>query len=134
MSTVFGEIIHCNDGLLRPHVLAILTPEQAADLTNGCGPASMKTKLIPDEILGINFFPSCAIHDACYHFGEDEDDKRLSDRLFLFNLLVLVDQHCLTNGIIDRAQRVAVRSAAFEYYKAVSDWGRSAFYAGKDGK
>jgi hypothetical protein len=49
----------------------------------------------------------------------------------LFNLLVLVDEHCAKTGIVDRAERVACRGAAVDYYMAVSDWGRTAFYAGK---
>ena len=131
MSLIFSEVVICNDGLMRPAVVAALTPTQAADLTNGCGPQSMKIKLIPDTVMGIDFFPACAVHDQCYSFGEDEDDKRLSDRIFLFNLLVLIDKHCAAKGIIDKVQRVAARSAAFDYFKAVSDWGRAAFYAHK---
>ncbi len=115
-----------------PNVIASLLPEQLADLSNGCGPASMKVKLIPDSILGVDFFPACSGHDACYAFGEDEDDKRLADRIFLFNLLAAVDEHCIENGIVDRVQRVACREAAFAYYKAVADWGKSAFWAGKE--
>lgn len=132
MSLVFAEVVRVATGMILPRIVVELTAAQLADISNGCGPASMKTKLIPDSIAGVNFFPACCGHDACYNFGVDEEDKRIADRLFLYNLLVCVDIHCAANGMIDRLQRVAARSAAFDYYKAVSDWGREAFYAGKN--
>lgn len=132
MSDIFKVVLRTPNGLILPKAVADLTHEQLADISNGCGPASMKVKLIPDEILGVDFKGACNGHDGCYHFGVDEEDKRVSDRLFLYNLLVAVDGHCAANGIIDRVQRVACRSAAFDYYKAVSDWGKAAFYAHKE--
>ena len=130
MSAIFDEIRRRPDGLVLPKVVANLTPAQVADLSNGCGTRKIR---VPQKILGVNFEDACNGHDCCYSFGEDEEDKRISDRLFLYNLLVLVDEHCKRNGIVDRAERVACREAAFEYYKAVADWGKWAFYAHKDG-
>jgi len=132
MSGIFAEVIVTTSGRIVPKIVFDLTPEQLAEISNGCGPASEKTKLVPDEILGVNFRDACNAHDACYEFGVDEADKRLSDRLFLFNLLVAVDAHCAANGVLEQVQRVACRSAAFDYYKAVAGWGDAAFYAGKE--
>jgi hypothetical protein len=71
------------------------------------------------------------VHDLCYHFGSDEWDKRYADRLLLLNLLIAVDDHCMSDGIINRTERVILREAAFIYYRAVSDWGKGAFYSNK---
>jgi hypothetical protein len=131
MSEIFKDVRRRPDGMVLPKVVCDLSAEQIADISNGCGPASMKTKLVPDAILGVDFRGACNGHDCCYHFGVDEEDKRISDRLFLFNLLLAVDGHCAANGIGDKLERAACRSAAFDYYKAVADWGDSAFYAGK---
>jgi hypothetical protein len=133
MTDVFGEIVQGKDGLIMPKVVADLTDAQRTDLTNGCGPQSMKVKLIPDSIDGVDFFSACEIHDCCYHFGANDVDKRIADRCFLYNLLVLVDAHCAAAGVVDRVRRVAVRSVAFSYYKAVADWGQAAFFAHKGG-
>jgi hypothetical protein len=133
MSDIFSEVVKKPSGMIVPRIVADLTPAQLADICNGCGPESMKVKLIPDSILGVNFRPACDAHDACYHFGQDEWDKRIADRLFLGNLLVAIDAHCAANGILDKVQRVACRSAAFDYYKAVADWGDAAFWAHKGG-
>jgi hypothetical protein len=127
---MFNDIRRRSDGLVLPEVVAELTLEQVAELSNGCGTRKIR---VPQKILGVNFEPACNGHDCCYVFGEDDEDKRIADRLFLYNLLVLVDSHCKTNGIVDVADRVACREAAFDYYKAVADWGRWAFYAHKDG-
>jgi hypothetical protein len=131
MCHAFQDIRRRQDGLILPKVVCDLSAEQLADISNGCGPESMKVKLIPDRILGVNFRDACNGHDACYSFGEDEEDKRESDRLFLCNLLYAVDRHCVASGVLDEVERTACREAAFEYYRAVADWGDSAFWAQK---
>lgn len=120
----YGEILRGSDGLLAPACFWSATSDWISDHSNGCGPASAKIDLIPDKIMGIDFTPACIIHDICYSIGLDEEDKRLADRLFLFNLLTLVDAH---SGALARFERIAQREAAFTYYKAVSDWGKKAF-------
>ena len=131
MSKNFLDIRRRADGLVLPKVVCDLTPAQLGDISNGCGPESMKVKLIPDRILGVDFRNACNGHDGCYHFGEDEEDKRESDRLFLCNLLLAVDEHCEKNGILEDVERGACREAAFTYYRAVADWGNAAFWADK---
>lgn len=131
MSSIFDVMARRADGLVLPKVVADLTPEQLADISNGCGPAGQKMKLVPDEILGVDFKDACNGHDGCYAFGVDEEDKREADRCFLHNLLHAVDEHCKANGILDHLERIACRKAAFAYYLAVASWGDGAFYAGK---
>ena len=132
MSDVFAEIVNTPGGMMLPRIVAELSSEQLKNISNGCGPESMKRKLVPDSILGVDFYPACCGHDACYHFGETEKHKRIADRCFLYNLLLAVDEHCVLNGIIEHVQRVACRSAAFEYYKFVASWGDDAFWAHKN--
>lgn len=131
MSDIFAEVIKTPSGMILPRIVADLTPERLKDISNGCGPESIKTKLIPDSILGVSFYDACCGHDACYSFGEDETNKRIADRCFLYNLLVAVDAHCTAAGIIEHARRFACRSAAFNYYVAVAELGDTAFWAHK---
>lgn len=130
VSDIFYDV-YMRDGLIVPGILAGLSDEKLAGIVNGCGPGSQKVDLVPDSILGIDFFPACLIHDAMYHFGVDREDKGQADRMFLFNLITLVDKHCKRDGILNRMQRVACREAAFIYYKAVANWGLTAFWSGK---
>jgi hypothetical protein len=123
----------CFNGLLAVSEIACLSEDQIKDLSNGCGPASMKIKLIPDKIFHIDFREACDLHDCCYHFGATIEDKQVSDRLFLFNLLTIVDNYC--NKFKSKFfQYMEYREAAIIYYKAVADWGESAFFEGKENK
>jgi hypothetical protein len=133
MSLVFNDLRLGDTGYLAPSSCYWALPEKdRACFVNGCGPQSAKLDLVPDELLGVDLGPACDIHDVCYHFGSDEADKRLADLVFLFNLLFSVNLHCCEEGIVDRMKRVFLRSMAFNYYRAVSDWGSHAFWDGKD--
>ena len=129
MSEVFRDLKYRNLWTAPFKCYWSLTPGQRKAWSNGCGPASAKFDLVPDDLLGVGFETPCEIHDLMYHFGIDEDDKRLADRLLLVNMLAASDDHCKTSGIMDRFTRVVLRRAAFAYYLAVSDWGKEAFYA-----
>lgn len=65
-----------------------LTPEQLAEIANGCGAKSSRLDLVPDCILGADVWLACAIHDYAYSLGRCKHD---ADRAFLYNLLVLCD-------------------------------------------
>jgi hypothetical protein len=132
MSEIFEQVTRRIPDLLLPKIVSDLKAEQLADICNGCGPASMKFKLIPDVLLGVSFRTACNGHDAMYHFGVDESDKEESDILFLGNMLRAVNRHYPGDGLEDRLLRKAARHAAYLYFEAVADWGKSAFYAGKE--
>jgi hypothetical protein len=133
MDITFEDIHIESSSYLAPRSQYWALPEEMRRLlSNGCGPNSIKIDLVPDSLLGADFSIACEIHDVMYHFGLGEQDKKIADRTFLFNLLTVVDQHCIEVGILDRLERVALREAAFTYYKAVADWGRKAFWNGKD--
>jgi hypothetical protein len=86
--------------------------------------------LVPDHLIGgIDIETPCRIHDLCYCYGQDEDDKRWADILLLVNMLLAVNQ---ATGMWARIFRVAQRKMAYLYYEAVADWGQSAFWEGKD--
>lgn len=116
------------DNHTAPAAFWELTREFVVANSNGCGPRNWKVDLIPDKIGHIDFTFSCRVHDICYHFGRTEEEKRVSDRLLLFNMLADIDNHCVSNGIADRSQRVLYRHLAWLYYRAVSDLGHEAFY------
>ncbi len=133
MSSVFDEVKRTpNKMLLLPKVITDLTPDQLKDISNGCGPASMKVKLIPDSILDCDFFPACCGHDATYYFGQDEWDKEEADILFLANMLREVNRQFPGDGLIERLKRKTARHAAWEYFVAVADWGKKSFWKDKE--
>lgn len=100
-------------------------------LSNGCGPNAAKIDLVPDSLLEVDLSVACQIHDLMYHFGIDNDDKSVSDAIFLYNLINAVNIHCNMVTILDRAKKIFMREVAFVYYKAVADWGKTAFWANK---
>ena len=128
MAVTLKDITLGSDGHLAPAVYWLLSAKDVAKISNGCGPGNWKLDLVPDKILGVDLTNACDKHDVCYYYGVTEEDKRLSDRLLLYNCLYDVDRYCEANRIIVRLQRVACREAVFSYYKAVSDLGHSAFY------
>lgn len=100
-------------------------------LSNGCGPNSEKIDLVPDSLLKVDLGVACEIHDLMYHFGIDNSDKSVSDAIFLYNLINAVDIHCQMTSVVDRAVKIFMREIAFVYYKAVADWGKTAFWKDK---
>lgn len=132
MSDLWDRVVMRPLGYAVPEIVGNLTPEQFADISNGCGPASAKVDLVPDGFAGVRFTEVCNDHDAAYHFGADEDDKRKADRMLLDGLLAAVDARYPEDGIEQTALRYACRKVAFEYYLAVAGWGHDAFWAGKD--
>ena len=86
-----------------------LTPEQKAEICNGCGAKGL-LDFVPDHILGACFEEPCNIHDYGYSLG---NDKRGEDRRFLFNMSVASD----TDDPILYGARMEF---AWRYFRAVS--------------
>ena len=128
MSYALGSVLSGKNGHIAPSRYWMLTEEEIRGMVNGCGPGSWKIDLIPDKIGNIDFTESCNIHDICYIYGMDEEDKRLGDRIFLFNIQSDVDRYCDENGFFDRIEMILYRETAFNYYRAVSDFGGSSFF------
>jgi hypothetical protein len=93
----------------------------------GCGPGKFGDKLVPDSIWGLNIKPVCSIHDHQYAVGETIEDKDEADRVFLNNMLRLIDS-AGGNWIIKALRR----HAAAKYYSAVADFGGPSFWKGKN--
>jgi len=59
---------------------------------NGCG-SGWSYYIVPNTIYGLNIRQVCCYHDDRYERGGNMEDKRLADREFLDNLLMLIDNH-----------------------------------------
>ncbi|MGZ5009199.1 MAG: hypothetical protein ACXV8W_14940 [Methylobacter sp.] len=103
-----------------------LTPEQKAQICNGAGAANdWRSAFIPNKILGLDCTEVFNIHDYAYHVGRTDADKDRADMNMLINLLRLI------KGKGNRWARWWANSIAIDYYYAVAEFGRDAFYAGK---
>lgn len=101
------------------------TPEQLAEVCNGCGTGGWKGKLVPDRMWGLDITLACQIHDWMYRFGKTEEDKLEADRVFLNNLLRIINNH---GGWLTWPRRYR----ATTYYSAVRDFGGPAYWDGKN--
>jgi len=91
----------------------------------GCGPGGIGDWLVPDTIWGLNVRDACHIHDYMYDVGETELDKRISDRVFLNNLVRIVE----AKGGLFKTFRL-IRCVIMYYSVAV--FGGPAFWMGKN--
>ena len=111
--------------LYKPKDYDITPKEQLEKICNGCGPAGWKAKF--NSILGCNVSECCQIHDFQYEFGESLEDKRSADRVFLNNLLRVINSK--DSWKITTYFR---RKIAYGYYKAVDRYGGPAYWADKN--
>lgn len=132
MSDIFKRVARAPDGNVVPEFFLTLTDEFVKANSNGCGPSGAKIDLIPDSLLGVNFTEACIDHDLCYGSGKDEADKEEADILFLGNMLRAVNAKYPGDTLEERLLRKGARHLAYIYFEAVADWGKSAFFAGKD--
>lgn len=95
---------------------------------NGCGSSGWKFDLAPwaMAISGFNPRPACLIHDWMYSEGITLDDKNKADRVFLNNMLRIIDAQGGWRWL--RAWR---RRLAFAFYQAVAEFGGPAFWDGE---
>lgn len=99
-----------------------------AEVCNGCGAANAKFDFVPDRIYGTDISAACQIHDFMYDVGTTIEDKEEADRVFLNNILRLIerDKHKWYKPTWLQRRR------AQKYYWAVSQYGGPAFWAGKN--
>lgn len=98
-------------------------------VVNGCGTGGWKGKLVPETIYGLDVSPACDIHDWMYIEGETVADKEEADRVFLNNLLRLIE----AAGGIKLLQSLRRRRARI-YFEAVQHFGGPAFWHDKNKK
>lgn len=113
--------------LFAPPSYAAAPAEVRRIVTNGCGPGGWLRELVPDTMYGLDVTPACNIHDWMYAAGQSLQEKDEADRVFLNNLLRLIDA---TGGLwwLKRLRRRRARS----YYQAVVWFGGPAFWRGKN--
>jgi hypothetical protein len=100
------------------------SPEVRAIVTNGCGPAGWKVKIVPDTVYGRNIKEDCRIHDWMYALGSSDEDKQEADVWFLHNMMVSIKNSWWP---LSWLRRVRIQ----EYYEAVSHFGNDAFWENK---
>jgi hypothetical protein len=113
--------------LFAPEAYWKLTPEQKANIVNGCGPGRFGSMIVPDSLWGLSIKEACNIHDYMFAVGETNEDRDEADRVFLNNMLRLIDA---AGGWW--AVKALRRQAAVKYYRAVADFGGPAFWSGKN--
>lgn len=72
--------------LWMPDTYKKASAELKKRVCNGCGPAGLIGKLVPEKILGIDISEACNIHDWMYNEGVD---KQKADIYFLANMVLL---------------------------------------------
>ena len=113
--------------LFAPESYWKLTAQQKKDACNGCGTKGIVGHIIPDSLYGLSIKEACNIHDWMYRTGATVADKDEADRVFLNNMLRLVD-----DGSDNWFTRWVRSRAAVKYYYAVRDCGGPAFWQGKN--
>lgn len=83
-------------------------------------------KLVPETIWGLKITPACQIHDQMYAKGKTQSDKEEADRVFLNNLLRIID------GNSNKVMRWLRSRRAYKYYEAVRDLGGPAYWNSKN--
>ncbi len=113
--------------LFAPASYVEAAPEVRRIAVNGCGPGGWLADLVPDTLYGLDVAPACNIHDWMYAAGQTIEDKAEADRVFLNNLLRLID--AAGGWWVLRWLR---RRRARTYYEAVRLFGGPAFWTGKN--
>lgn len=111
--------------LYAPEAYWRLTAAQKTEICNGCGTKGLCGLVVPDTIYGLCITPACDIHDYMYHVGETLADKQEADRVFINNMLRLINAGRF--GWVKWLRRWR----AMTFYTAVCDLGGPAFWSGK---
>jgi hypothetical protein len=106
---------------------AIDAKTDLSSIINGCGTNDWKGELIPESFLGLSITPACNIHDWMYYYGENNQDKEEADRVFLNNMVRIIN-----NDSDDIFLKIARLAEAKIYHEMVKDFGRAAFWEGKN--
>lgn len=113
--------------LYAPQSYIQATPEARRRIVNGCGAGGWLRLLVPDTMYGLDISEACNIHDWMYVTGLEIEDKQSGDRVFLNNLIRIIDANtrwgCLRWLRYRRARK---------YYEAVEHFGGPAFWHGKN--
>ena len=112
--------------LYAPEEYWDLTPSQR-HVVGGCGPGELGDKLIPDTIYFLSILQACRIHDFMYRIGASLEDKEEADRVFLNNMLRIIDSNTKYKWL----KRLR-RKRAHKYYWIVNTFGTPTFWKRKN--
>ena len=113
--------------LFAPNGYLQLDIKERLEIVNGCGPGGWKFDFVPDKILGLCIRECCNIHDYMYHIGQSIVDKKVADRVFLNNMIRLIDHKTKWRWLRNLRKKIA-----YGYYVAVKKFGGPAFWANKN--
>lgn len=119
-------------GIVAPLYFWNMTARERREICNGAGPAGKllwiaKASLVPDTFFGLRITAAANAHDAMYEYGRTWADKRNADRVFLFNMISLVDERTTRRKVLGTILRVLRWHRAWIYFLAVRFMGYSAF-------
>ena len=115
--------------LYAPPIWVNMTQKQRAAVVNGCGPQNARFDFVPDTIYFLSIVDACNIHDFMYHIGQTIEDKAEADRVFLNNMLRLIERE---KGFFGKLLKPFRRRRALKYYEMVVAYGGPAFWDGKN--
>jgi len=126
-------IIHNYEGfnLLLSTSFIESSEESIEKHTGGCGPGGLGDWLVPDTAWGESLFLACQVHDWMYYEGETEEDKVIADRVFLWNMTVVIQDVPHGEGKEDQKLDILRLRRVMTYYQAVSYGGDRAFFKGE---
>ena len=106
-----------------------MSEEEKSAVCNGMGSKdSLLSPFIPNTFLGLDMTEAGNIHDYMYLVGITYKDKEEADRVFLNNMLRIIqaekDSYRLTTYLR--------RRVAWAYYTAVVELGSTAYWVGKN--
>ena len=110
--------------LYAPESYLSATKEARNATCNGCGTEGFGGWIVPDTIWGLSISECCNIHDWMYEHGVSIEDKREADRVFLNNMMRLIEEGCAWLRFL---RRIRART----YYRSVRDFGGSAYWDNK---
>lgn len=128
--------------LYTPKGYLDLNKEDKKKICNKCGPKS-DFDLIPDHLLFLDIGEACCIHDFMWYVARPcNADKEEADRVFLYNMLRIVEagtrKFLIKVKIFDRIFRIKNpiylfrRNLAHKYYTCVSKFGGPFFWRTKN--
>ena len=103
------------------------TEEQRNEIAGGCGPGGFGDYLVPDRIWFLSVKLACKIHDWMYNFGETLADKEEADRVFLNNLIRIINAKTKWKWLRKRRLKIA-----HVYYVFVDRFGGPSFWDDKN--
>lgn len=116
--------------LLAPTTFWNASEKEIESKTGGCGPGAIGDWFVPDTMYGESVFLACQIHDWMYREGSNLRDKKIADRIFLWNMTVLIQEAPFTgeteSAILDNLRL----RRAMTYYQVIYYGGRVAFERG----